>query len=685
MSKSPTGNSMDIIPTSENRECGVIDAGGTFGVDSGDFVSRPEDEVGRNTSGSTSLIDVIAVFQTEADENIGEDGTFLGADTEPREMIGEDGTLVGYGTLGKLPLELRREIWKLLLFNPALGYAKGFTNLTQPQYELEPVILRVSRKINEETCKVLYGDNKFFFVGIKQLDCPRYTIDLFNRCPLTRYHTRDPWNKEPPRFVSLDKVRQWRLIIGSIEIWNDTSARWNLGAFVREICDSATPPASLEIVVISEQSPGIVIQDTWNKSPPATRGSIPTAEDLMKDLYPLRNIGKIKFFDAKPDDCPVWQRPGTLWEPHIIPVHEFKNVESRQEQEDSPDFVKKLPIEQSVQDELERLIMGNTPRELLHDMNRRLLTYARTFERHIHFKMSMGRNRSHIPIGQKVVAEEINQMVYYDRVPLEEARQIGAQYNNETFWLNPFFPMESKFFGRRPRQMYYHPVEFGLELCNVCVQNNDSAKFKIQRALVIQYLERQYLRILSASKSVICHIASEKRQGRLFDPNRERDLNEPYTPYRPTSDEDEQFAMGEGLCVLEDYADSFRRELTFHTRLSIAKMRNEFYGYYDAMEREKAIKDVYEAIKDPRRGYDYESYKKGFRKAVDDMEEQLLEIQEARRGIFEDDKLGERGCDIDVNLGRVDERIVWDVLEPRMGPEREFYPQPSTVDGWRWW
>lgn len=70
------------------------------------------------------------------------------------------------------------------------------------------------------------------------------------------------------------------------------------------------------------------------------------------------------------------------------------------------------------------------------------------------------------------------------------------------------------------------------------------------------------------------------------------------------------------------------------------------------------------------RSYDYKDwtrYVEIFKQLVNDMDTQYLEIRAARKALFDHDTLGERGCDIDCESWRCDEKVKWDVYEPFFG------------------
>ncbi|PQE28431.1 hypothetical protein CJF30_00008137 [Rutstroemia sp. NJR-2017a BBW] len=109
--------------------------------------------------------------------------------------------------------------------------------------------------------------------------------------------------------------------------------------------------------------------------------------------------------------------------------------------------------------------MGNSPLELMREMFRVLVTYARAFERCRSFSMQMGLTRE----------ERIDAGIYMKDADYKE----GMKY----FSTNPF------------TSPYHHPVEKALELAKWALLDDDMATFKACRRTVLIYLEKQYLRI----------------------------------------------------------------------------------------------------------------------------------------------------------------------------------------------
>jgi hypothetical protein len=63
---------------------------------------------------------------------------------------------------------------------------------------------------------------------------------------------------------------------------------------------------------------------------------------------------------------------------------------------------------------------------------------------------------------------------------------------------------------------------------------------------------------------------------------------------------------------------------------------------------------------------DYDSFFTHYKAAVDHLDQQSLEIRNARKGLFSKD-VTDRMCDLDLELSRCDDMIDWDVVEPELG------------------
>jgi hypothetical protein len=217
-----------------------------------------------------------------------------------------------------------------------------------------------------------------------------------------------------------------------------------------------------------------------------------------------------------------------------------------------------------------------------------------------------------------------------------------------------------------------HTVEEGLEGARAAIQDNNVTLFKKHRAIVLNYLEEQYKRIVEAASSMVEYIKYEKREGKILDP-----MNEVGVFQIPTED------LANLSLVLEDYAGAFRRSTTKETEIQMRILGKKYTSRYAFMPRELNMAQISQAFDNG----DFDNILEGFRCAVDDMDTQYLEMRAARKKIFEFDILNERGCSINVeDCTLSDERINWAVREPEIYPEeenhqlREYSDSPNSDD-----
>ncbi|KAF7862583.1 hypothetical protein EAF04_007456 [Stromatinia cepivora] len=520
--------------------------------------------------------------------------TILEVNAMPKPEMGQ--TMGGCGTLEKLSPEVRRMIWKLLLVNPKLGNVQpGYEwMISEEVYDLWPKALRTCWQIYAEASEVLYGCNTFFFVCVSD-EKVHYYHDLYQRCPITRHYvnsrnskTRKVWSR---CIESMQKFR-WRVIIGDINIRTSMFlGRWNLSPFCREICNASLPPISLEILIIEKRS----------------------SIELVQALRILRNIGELSFANAKAADCPEF------YGRHSDRIS-YRNMD------DTLEAGFYHPISVSLRVELKSLVTGNSPVDLLCNMNQCLLNYAKTYERYKPYRDDMGINES----------------------------KHGETLHQVSQWAR----------------------HSGLDKCNTAVDNDDHTAFKAERRLILQYLDRQYYCILEASRSIHLFIGIHKRRRGLLDIHKEKETFN-CSISRMCDDSTMQGYAAKGCVLLEAYADALKRELTLSAKVTIARMRAEFEGYYSSKPREIAIQAVIEPMTNTQDGWNYDAWADNFIISFDDMENQLEEIQDARRDIFHCDISSDWGCDIDMKLGKTNrKRVDWTVN----GPGVVFYDVTMRAD-----
>jgi len=124
--------------------------------------------------------------------------------------------------LEKIPIEIRNDIYRLMLFNPILG---GPESIYDPdrfgygsgrEYGISPAILQTCRRINAEASSVLYEQNTFFIACVEGESghpdfgfSERVWAEYINLSALTRY-----WNDHKTRndYVQLEKLSAFRKV-----------------------------------------------------------------------------------------------------------------------------------------------------------------------------------------------------------------------------------------------------------------------------------------------------------------------------------------------------------------------------------------------------------------------------------------------------------------------------------------
>lgn len=276
---------------------------------------------------------------------------------------------------------------------------------------------------------------------------------------------------------------------------------------------------------------------------------------------------------------------------------------------------------------LAALTESNTVIDYVFDMYNNVLAYARTFERDQSFQEEMVTSK-HVWREDTNMPTPIDAMCT-DKTPLAA--------------LNPFKTKDC------------HPVEHALELAKYASDENDYDAFKMQRKNMLNYLEPQYQRIMAASDFLTAFVKEQKRGSDV--------LGTP--PLNPKDNGEHTKQIIEGTLLLEAYAKAFVRDLSPEVRMIVRLHQDRFGDHYEDLPRETYLAKMCKAIKTEC----WDEWRKSFRRAADDMDVQYLEIREARKKLFEFDRLEtDYGCDIDNERWRFDERIVWHVDEPDLGP-----------------
>ncbi|KAF5873540.1 uncharacterized protein Bfra_005003 [Botrytis fragariae] len=511
-------------------------------------------------------------------------------------------------TMERMPLEIRREIFKYLLFNPELGTAscvhKDGGWGSKIKYDLQPAILRVCKEFYAEGVEILYGENRFF------IECVLSTSGhLLHRCALTRFceiasperfHSSSELATNHLRTVpGVKRIEHWKILIAPMR----SNGRNNVINLCRSICQNRIKSMEIAIAPWDSLEHPSLSRGGPRESAETNKIAAERIQDVLSPLEILRCAGKVVIRGADPDEVPDFlfegERRGLDFYSWSLGSH-WRSF--------APHTRVSLP-ETMYLTHLIELVQGDSEVELFHEIFYAFLNYAQAFERIYEF-------RNHMTI--------------------------------DDLYHSPYLA-ENPFRGT-------HPVESAL-LKALRMQMNEEAgaqdisELKILRSNAITFLERQYQRIQQAANDLVRFVKDQKVSGGLLDP-----VESPPFELSPG-------VQSEGLALVKNYAESLDRELTMATKIAICRLNGQYEKRFELLPREIAIKKCTNAHRDG----DVEGFVANFKCAVDDMDTQYLAIRNARRRLFECDLKGSvHSTEIDVEPLRCDERIAWNKVEPDM-------------------
>lgn len=521
--------------------------------------------------------------------------------------------------LKKLPIEVRNQIYKLLLINEVLSINRSINrsvnrfhprrraiNYTpEEKFDLEPQLLRTCHQIYVEASRILYGSNTFI------IDC---TDDLAIFSPILRHATPDGSHSSRVNSFQFEdhlatrQVKHWKIVIGASKSLRWTSRQAPLDSVV-QFCRAISqhPPKSLTVSMVPR---GYCFEDNIRRT-----FFHPQYHDMVQVLKPLRmlrKIGKISIVSAGDDEWALYAEPtaGDI-QPHDV----------------SPDLVNELTL----------LAQGDTPVRHLFLMNRKLISYAQTFERNELFKLMM---RS----SQGKALHRLNPKsdhVFY------------SFYQEDHSYENPY------------RQVPYHPVENALDHASIATELDAVPYFLQARKTVLEYLEPQYRRISECALQMVEYVKQNKIAGGGSQVS--LSAQSCMAAYSPQ-------VYCAGIMLLEDYAKSFVRDAPWTTHVNMRKMQRSYELSYSTLPRELLLQQLSNAFEGRNYYTTVGKFVELFKLAVDDMDKQLLEIRKARKKLFDMD-FEDFGHDIDLELWRCDEMIDWTVNELQLEPR--FLPSPQ--------
>lgn len=303
-----------------------------------------------------------------------------------------------------------------------------------------------------------------------------------------------------------------------------------------------------------------------------------------------------------------------------------------------------------IKERLVKLLMSNKPVLYVPEMYTQLVAYAQAFERNDDYK--------------KAMALEDHVRRHYDLRPWKWSADATSQIG--------FFQqvMELDLF----KTAVTHPVEKALELAKFAGDEVNSGKFKTQRKIILLFLEPQYQRITAARallKEFVdkqTHYTGALGEGKCF-------FEKEHWEVVSTLARENIFRAIQGTLLLESYAKAFTRDLTPDVAVIIRLHQESFDARYADLPREQLLRKLSKAVS----LQDWVSWQGVFKKVVDDMEEQYLCIEKARKALFDFD-VADRGCDIDIDSSKSDERISWEdkMALARAGMMEETILHPSA-------
>jgi hypothetical protein len=514
--------------------------------------------------------------------------------------------------LNKFPREVRDNIYKHLLVNEALSDPKTVA-LGRGRGYWAPVKLNLSPEILL-TCRQIYEESSEILYGDNKFFACGHDHHLMTTI-FDSHHERHDTYEDLSEYQTIAKVKHWIIVIDTHkkpETWGEEHP-WPVTKFVWLLrAICESNVASLQILVLPYGS-----HDSLSEMKTGMPGNIHTKLEPLMGM-----LGNVKSFEIRyinEQDGPIWNF-----------YDEYSSYQDR-----SP-FLDWDSI-----DNLQRLapmLQMNEPAVRVFKMHQRLTEYAQTFERCLLYKQ---------------------QMVFsMDR------NFIGSM--NWTNWTG------------QPKSPYVqggHPLEKGLHDATEASYFNRLDVFKQKRAIVLDYLEPQYQKIVAATLALTEFIKEKKKKGGMLDPDG-------YFRH----DADHTIA----IILIEDLANSFRREMPHSTKASIRPRQEEFELEYDFLPRQTLLTELrlkYKQViqhyrtrswdgpdgwfRDSNKNQGYpnglHSFIESLKLVVKDMEAQYLEIRAARRRLFESDIKEDSECVIDVESYRCDEKIDWSVLEPDVG------------------
>ncbi|TGO24111.1 hypothetical protein BPAE_0112g00300 [Botrytis paeoniae] len=520
----------------------------------------------------------------------------------------------------KLPRETRDMIYELLLVNPILGKSCSVADRTssprsplphgpsQPplKYELESQVLRVCRAMYSEASETLYESNTFYIA------CCKY------ECSTDCRPSRSAFN----RGMEMTPITRHynRLGHGQLFLFDHPAVvkvkRWRV--IVSSFMDSDVMGGCHEMRIWSienfcqaiTQSPSISLEIAL----------APIGLEKCEESHWFRD--EVSYQEMKDMLKPLRMLRGVKklrfrdasWDelPNVYPYNIFWGKDCRS-----------IIPSSILRKELRSITMGNSVVELSRGMYLRLVRYAQAFEAVDTFRSEM-RYSSTGSIGRYLMNHGL------------------CPGSNR--WIHK---------PRDPTTQRTHPVERGLRRAeNLSSSEYNPGAFKLERANIVQYLEPQYQRAKLACFNITEFIKSQKRKDGMLSPKMSREWQS-------------SMIAAEAMLLLERYEQALRRDFPYTDQIKHrANLRNTT-SFYNNLPRNFLMRQATDAFD----AMNWAFFISCFKRVVDDLDKQFMEMRRARKELFEDDKTLDIGCDIELDSKLCIEMIDWTEDEPKFGPK----------------
>ncbi|EPE33610.1 hypothetical protein GLAREA_06623 [Glarea lozoyensis ATCC 20868] len=558
--------------------------------------------------------------------------------------------------LTSFPYEIRRFIYGHLLTTPllaewdCLGGRKSRKTPGKPsEISYTPLglgtsIMRTNRQIWEESEDVLYGQNVFMvtfprtgyvFEKSNLLKYRAHRVPLRGfMCSLTRYNqiiddekcVMDDGDLLEPGFEeTLTKIRRWKLMLPSDkEIY-----QVGVGPFCHLIRHSTL--VSLDVTfkdVWYHRMIGEVNLETLLNCITTLRLRGPARKFSMK--FPKPNLLKIERLQRE-------HIPGYWWD---LPKSSHEEIRKQ-----------RTASLASLESKIAKIVYGETKPESTIEMYYCLKRYYQAFYRHTsfdgHFQRSLDSWSSSLASKGQALPEG-----WFEWEWIHHSSVQCHGHDRAT----------------KPSEWLYHASTTASEL--------DPKQFKHRRQCCLTFLEDTYKDILARRDRLTDVIKGHKTLNGILAPFQDS-ISEGGTLkiqertsmlFQEGTYSDELIA--ELLDPLEGYASKLRdacRTTASPEDLDIKNFQDRKPGApYGPLSSDKFAESITWALENEN----FDIFCSNYKAAVDDLDQQCLEIRNARKCLFEHD-LTDRECDIDLELSRCDDMIDWDVVEPDLCPQRD--------------